>query len=82
LLMMLLLGIQITVGVLQPSKSPTVTSLTLQSLLTFGGFLVALYLFCLEQIDDFPDLGVDIKDRSKAALRRAINDAQDPDLRL
>lgn len=82
LLLALLLGIQITAGILQPTRNLPITSLTIQTVLTVIGFLVALYLFCLEQIDDFPDLGVDVKDRSKAVLRKAINAAKDPDLRL
>ncbi|SRR6266404_3071544 len=82
LVMMVLLAIQIMAGILDSSKPPTVASLVLQSLLTIAAFMVALYLFCLEQIDECPDLGVDLKDRSKAALRRKIDDAQDPDLHL
>lgn len=81
-LMMLMLSNQISAETTQPGKAPTATSLVWQTLLVVAAILVSVYLFCLEQIDGLPGIGADIKDRSKPAFRKQINEAHDPDLKL
>lgn len=82
LIMSLFLGTQITAHLLAPTKDAAESIFGLQTLLTGLAFLVALYLFCLEQIDEYPEEAAQLKDRKKETLQRAIQDAQDPDLKV
>lgn len=53
-----------------------------QNLLTFLSVVVASYLFCLEQIDEFPDIFTDLKDRSRPKLRKAMDTVSDPEYKV
>jgi hypothetical protein len=78
----LVLTNQISSQILGSTKALTFGSHMLQSALTALGVVAASYLFCLEQIDQYPDVGADVKDRTRRQFRKAMDSASDPELRL
>jgi len=55
-------------------------ALAVQSVLTVFSLICAVFLFCLEMIDNYPQYGFGLKDKERRKLNKEINSASDSNI--